>query len=261
MKPFTHIQHLLYEYIRGEISQDEQSEIENHLVVCPRCRLVHQRMTETMQVLDRATPQPSDQRPPEFWNSFAARVEERLTKAERTNNRATTTFSDGLQWFGGMRWRTAFAIAGGFAALTAAFLLLQGRPTPPAEQRTASTDRVVSGTEQVDKRMTQYLRKSHTLLVGLTNMKASPGTPVDIDAERQASRSLVNEARILKHQPLDPRSARLVGDLERIFIELANTEPGKRVGDIDIIRNGIHQENLLFKVRMAQARYDPAQGK
>jgi hypothetical protein len=260
MKPFAHIQHQLYEYIRGELSPIERSTIEAHLAVCSRCRMSYKRMTEAMQTLDRATPQPSDQRPQEFWNSFAARVEERITKAERTKNHIETTFNDGLQWLLGMRWRTAFAIAGGFAAIAVAFLLWQGRPIPPTERQTTSTDRVPSGAEQVDKRMTQYLRKSHTLLVGLTNMKASPGTPVDIEAERQVSRLLVNEARILKHQPLDPRSARLVGDLERIFIELANAEPRKRAGDIDIIRNGIRQENLLFKVRMAQARYEPVQG-
>jgi len=158
------------------------------------------------------------------------------------------------------RWRTAFAIAGGFAAIAAAFLLLQGRPTPPRDVEAGLAPPVPSPV-RVDERMTEYLRKSQTLLVGLTNKKAVPGKPVDIDAEREASRSLVTEARFIKHQSLDRRSSRLVGDLERIFIEVANAEPMMRSGDIEIIRNGIRQENLLFKVRMAQARYEPVRQK
>jgi hypothetical protein len=70
---------------------------------------------------------------------------------------------------------------------------------------------------------------------------------------------LVREARYLKQQPLDVRSRQLMNDLERILIELANTEEQNDLPNVEIIRGGIHQENLLFKIRMAEAMYDSAQ--
>ena len=45
-------------------------------------------------------------------------------------------------------------------------------------------------------------------------------------------------------------------DMERILIELSNVEGHNDPSDMSIIRSGIHHENLLFKVRMAEARYD-----
>jgi len=257
----SYIRRRLYEYIRGELPPEEQDVIERHLLTCKRCRIAHEQMTLTIQVLSGDTSLPSEERSVEFWNTFATRVEEQIQRTRGAVVQKETPISDAFQWILGMRWRTALSIVGGFAAIAAAFFLWQGHPATPDNRQTEVAMPVPSALERVDERMAQYLRKSQTLLVGLTNKRAAAGRPVDIDAEREASRALVNEARLFRHEPLDPRSARLVGDLERIFIEVANTEPSRRTADIDMIRSGIRQENLLFKVRMAQARFEPAQGK
>jgi hypothetical protein len=62
----------------------------------------------------------------------------------------------------------------------------------------------------------------------------------------------VHEARYLRNQPLDARSAELVGDLEKIMIELANLEEEHDLPNVELIRTGIRRENLLFKIRMAE---------
>jgi hypothetical protein len=49
-----------------------------------------------------------------------------------------------------------------------------------------------------------------------------------------------------------------VSDLEKILIQLENIKSQHDLPDVEIIRGGIHQENLLFKTRMAEARYDSA---
>lgn len=261
MRTHGRIRLRLYDYIQGELPPDDHSEIERHLMVCSRCRSLHEQMAGTLREFDRPATLPSEERSEMFWSTFAGRVEQRVQAAEAPSRNADGTIGSALQWIMGMRWRTAFAIAGGFAVITVAFLLWQGRPEPPVSRQAEVLSPGPSTSTRVDMRMTEYLRKSQTLLVGLTNKKPLRGKPVDIDAEREASRSLVKEARFMKRRPLDPRSARLVGDLERIFIEVANSEPGARTGDLEVIRNGIRQENLLFKVRMAQARYEPAYGK
>jgi len=43
--------------------------------------------------------------------------------------------------------------------------------------------------------------------------------------------------------------------MESILIELSNIEGERGASSMDIIRSGIHHENLLFKIRMAEAVY------
>jgi len=90
------------------------------------------------------------------------------------------------------------------------------------------------------------------LLVGIENMKTGEGGAVDLSAERRASRDLVQEARYFRQLRLDPRSERLMGDLEKIFIELSNSHDSRSRPDVELLRSGIQQENLLFKIRMAE---------
>ncbi len=108
------------------------------------------------------------------------------------------------------------------------------------------------------ERMSEYLRKSRTLFVGIVNMKTDPSSPLDLSAEQQLSRSLVHEARYLKQRMLGSRSAKLVNDMEKILIELANLESANDLPNVELIRGGIAQENLLFKIRMAEATLDTA---
>jgi len=44
--------------------------------------------------------------------------------------------------------------------------------------------------------------------------------------------------------------------MERILIELANLEEEADLPNVELIQSGIHRENLLFKIRMANPVYD-----
>ena len=77
----------------------------------------------------------------------------------------------------------------------------------------------------------------------------------DLQAEREASRELVNEARALREEALDVNSARLINDLEKIQIELANMTPDDASPGVAMLRQGIESKNLLFKLRIAETLY------
>jgi hypothetical protein len=109
--------------------------------------------------------------------------------------------------------------------------------------------------DSTNVQMQSYIRKSKMLLVGLSNMKSDTIDPEDLAREREASHALAREARALQARPIDSRSRRLVGDLEKIWIELANSPPSELSDQIDVIRNGIHKENLLFRIRMEERMY------
>jgi RNA processing factor Prp31 len=77
---------------------------------------------------------------------------------------------------------------------------------------------------------------------------------VDLSAERELSRQLVRETRELRDH-LDPQAAQLVGDMEKILIEIASRNETTDRDHFDLIRSGIRQQNLLFKVRMTESVY------
>jgi len=79
--------------------------------------------------------------------------------------------------------------------------------------------------------------------------------PADLRTEQRISRELVSEARVLRQEPLDLHSARLISDLEKIQIELANMGPENSSPGVALIRQGIESNNLLFKIRIAESVY------
>ncbi len=104
----------------------------------------------------------------------------------------------------------------------------------------------------VQEAVGDYLTSSRMLLVGISNLSPEEGQPIDLGVERTAARSLVLQARLLSVEPLDERSRLLVEELERILIELANLEESADLPDVEMIRTGVRQQNLLFKIRMAE---------
>ena len=90
------------------------------------------------------------------------------------------------------------------------------------------------------------------LLVGIANLNPEEGKPLDLGIERKAARSLVLQARLLSERSIDERSRELLQELERILIELANLEETADVPEVEMIRTGMRQQNILFKIRMAE---------
>jgi len=118
---------------------------------------------------------------------------------------------------------------------------------------------VVTTADPVRMELAEYYRKSKILLVGISNINPELGQSVDLAVERQVARQLIYQTRYLDSKQLDERSRALVRALERILIELANMEQQADLKDVDIIRAGIHQENMLFKIRMAESDYATAE--
>jgi hypothetical protein len=135
--------------------------------------------------------------------------------------------------------------------------LLRHEPPPPVA-RTTVAQRTAPAVKprSADTRVQDYLRKSRILLVGIANMPTGKDEPLDLKPEREASRALVREARYLRQQDIDPRSERLMEDMEKVLITLSNTREQTAFPELAIIRGGIERENLLFKIRITETLYD-----
>ncbi len=251
-------------------------------------------MQEALALATRADRPASDARSKEFWAAFATAVEGRISRSRQKKTLLADVWDLVHSYF--FFRRGSFALAGMAAAMILLAIVLVNRPNPPREvvfvdssksksipleprngialradeerpgqsddvsqpNYTASPQELPLRVRYADNRMSQYLRKSKILLIGIANLKTDEGQPVDLSVEQRTSRELVREARYLKQRPLNPRVDQLVDEMSRILIELANVTKDKQVPNMEIIRSGIHQENLLFKIRMAEAVYDSA---
>jgi hypothetical protein len=248
------IQERLYESVVGRLSAQEQQEIEEHCRECAECRADLEALDSVVRAVGPPAVDPSEQRDALYWAGFADRVEARIGQAKEPRTPFWKPWLEELEALLTRSWKPVGAAAG-VLALAVVFFLLSGRestapPTPPAEGPSVAT----AVPDSTRERFAHYLRKSGTLLVGLTNRKIDDDH-VDLSAERELSRELVHESRELQKISMDPQADRLVGDMERILIEIASRNPITDREHFDLIRSGINQENLLFKVRMTESMY------
>lgn len=260
---------LLYDHVRGTLDPADAARVEEHLRACREC----DREAESHRALLRAvpvpSPRPSDVLPESYWTGFANEVMGRVGSgpvprpgpiARLLGRRSDPARAPlGVPPLG-----LRLAVAASAAAVIAVvwFALPDRREGRPGGG-IGGNDRNAAGATDVadsrgaadtltefDRRLSRYFRTSKALLVGFSNLGDARGGIVDLDAERELSRSLLREARFLRTGPVDARSERLIGDLDRILIALANGDASE--SDIELIRGGIENGNLLFKLRMQE---------
>jgi hypothetical protein len=242
---------LLYEFATGGLSEREHSSVDLHVAGCSTCRSELDRLRSLLKVLPAGSVRPSEKRTGEFWDAFARNVESRIAAGNHHRAAGPSVW----EWLASLlllRPRMVPLVAASLAVFGAAIFSWHMFLSQP--NRTEAARRPASG--QASERVGQYFRKSKVLLVGLANMRTTGDGSLDLSVEREASRALVHEARELKQRPLDRRSAQLITEMERILIQLATLEETNDLPGVEIIRGGIQRENLLFKIRMAEARYD-----
>ncbi len=249
-------QHALYDLLQNQLNDDESRRVQQHLAECPSCTEDLNQLQRTLSMLPSYDP--AEEKGKDFFNALAARIETEIRQQRAPRLNTVTEFFQKIRLLAALRPAYAYGFGGALGMMILAVLFFVRLPERHVEY--AATEQRLSDYELVhlraQQRMSNYLQKSKTLLVGIANMKESDHEDVDFTAERKLSRNLVYEARYLKSQPIDERSARLVQDLQKILIELANLEETNDLPNVEMIRTGIDEENLLFKIRMAQASLD-----
>ena len=246
-----HVQNALYDYLAGELPELERQRVERHLANCTSCRADLESFRSTLALFPRPDVQPSETRDGAFWASFASAVERKLPPAPARTS-ALAALGESVSRFIQVNTGTLLAGSGALAVIALAAILLWPRGTAvESVQPNPVTQPVAIRLAPGANRVHEYLKRSKVLLVGLSNMRSDEGGPIDLSVEREQSRALVHEARYLRQQPLDMRSAKLIGDIQTLMIELANAPNAQETPDI--IRSGIRRQNILFKIRMTES--------
>jgi hypothetical protein len=247
----------LYEYIRGELAPEEMERVAGHLASCDRCSAEMDSLRSVIGLTSTHVSSASDTRPEEFWNGFAASVERRIELANSPGRRPPLRIREKIMAIFTLRPRPVFLAGGALAAAALAVIFLRiFSGGSPREEISSAAAIEPARAVPADYRMGDYLRKSKVLLVGIAHLDAEDDQPIDLTKESKVSQELLDDARYLKSQPLDIRSAKLIDDLQKILISLANMKEQEGLPNVEMIRSGIHRENLLFKIRMAEAMCD-----
>jgi len=257
MSQHDKIQRQFYDYIKSELTLLEREGLDAHLISCSICKKELKELNELIETeLPLPNTMPSDERPTVYWNNFTLEVERRIRELDADGISRPVSFWDWLSSLFTMHKRQVIAIGSSLAVLCIAISIWLLRTAPPIEIAPVQTVATSNQLDDVDKKVNKYLHKSKTLLVGISNLDLVRDNTPDLTTEKKVSRELVREARYLHGQPLDMRSAKLIDDLEKIQIEIGTMKDNGVVPRIQMVKNGIHSGNLLFKIRMAESVFD-----
>ena len=248
------VEQLLYEYARGQLDRGQAQAVDEHIARCNKCFGDLQIVKETARIVAPRTNRPSEERSEAFWTGFLEKVEEK-THAEKSRSVVSNPFWDEIRSVLTYRRPALLAAAGVVALMIVAVVLWISAPL--SQQVDEQSVQAVGGVKADSLRveLADYFRRSKVLLVGISNISMERGERLDLSTERKAARKLIQQARYLDNRAPDERSHELIKALERILLELANMEQQADLPDVEIVRSGIHRENMLFKIRMAESEY------
>lgn len=277
MKSHGEIQDTLYDFVMNDLGAEEMEAVSLHLRTCGECRTAVEEIEQLVAAVPRPHGRPSDRVDEPHWAELAARVERSLPPARSVAGRHAMdaphaprprypkhALSSGERLRMFLPWpRPAFALslAALAVALTAVLALWpREHEEPVAHTAEAGVDEAgqdfrtgsLSQLQGSGADIAAHLRRSKNLLVGLANKPIEPEATADLSVEREASLRLLADNRRYRSEVLDQQSSEVLADLEKIMLEVANSRDQAAAADLDLIRQGIRQQNLLFKVRMAE---------
>ena len=223
---------VLYHY--GEA--DDQGALETHLADCAACRADLGRVRVALEAV-------RPEEPPDRGADYGARVWERL------QTRLALSGTGGGRWPGWARGSAPrrLLFTGALAAsLLLAFLLGRHSPRPGAEGTSGPVRERILLVAVGD-----HLERSQVMLLELLN--ADPKAPLDVRAERRSAEDLLPANRLYRQAAVrtgEPGVARVLEELERVLVEVANGPPELGPEETLALRRRIESQGVLFKVRV-----------
>ncbi|MEZ5293091.1 MAG: hypothetical protein R2745_18565 [Vicinamibacterales bacterium] len=226
--------------------------LEAHLAGCAECRAALDRLARTLSFVDAAPGEEPDA-------GFEARLWSRLAPAlhiPRAQPRWRT---------GATRWALLAAAAGLVLAFVGGWLVRDRSAAAPAVATTAPAPSAGSGeapaavqTRVLVLAVGDHLERTEAVLAELMNTS-------DVGMERDRAAELVAANRLLRQTAAQTGEDELddvLGDIERVLVEVANAPPEASDAALEALRARVERRGILFRVRVLgdelRARQAPA---
>jgi len=263
MRAHRTIQRNLYGYLRGELSAEDQREIENHLKSCVACGKELQSLREAMDLLTQKVRKPSEGRTELYWQQFAEKVERRIqTQSSEGSSSFVARLLDLLVE---NRKPIGFGLVSALSLMVLAFTVwsLWIKAPMPAQIASETASQGSNGMHDnvlrssMELRADNYLEQSKMLLIGIMNTetKSLVESKSTFEHQRAMSRVLVRESQEISSGLTDPSQQRLkelVSDLGLILIQIANLESKQGVEGVEIVKGGVERNGILFKINLEE---------
>jgi len=259
MDECRHIQKIMIDALYDALGASEREQFQTHLAECPACTDQYAELQSTLTLMDRREiPEPD----PVYWQRYNEKLERRLSR-EVSPAGSPGAFRRNLRgWF---RWEPqwGYRIAVGMALVVLGIII--GRvylaPSGPVATNSA-TGPVPAQNAAVIRQTRDYLERSKLVLMGLVNMDQEQEAEFmqNFSVQQDVSQALVKEAGVLKKELAAPRQERLrelVSELEMILRQIANLDKQYDMDEIRIIRMGVRQKFLLFKIHVEELNAAP----
>jgi hypothetical protein len=215
----------------------DQACAEAHLAACAMCRGELERLGTLLAVIASNA---EAEAPPGFERVRWARLEPHVRRVPRVG---------WLEWIAPRR----LAFAAGAASLVLAAFLAGRWSTPPASP--ALTSGVAEIADGAPERVLlgaagEHLDRSQRVLVELLN--GEPTTRMAA-SERERAADLVAASRLIRQSAADAGETALadvLGDLERVLMELANGSDRDPAAELRLLRERIEARGILFRMRV-----------
>ena len=220
----------------GESTAAERTRVRTHLEQCHECRTLEQELRAVLTAVDTT---PLNEPPSGFEREMWARIEPLLPVRESWRAR-----------WSGMVPRLAVAASIG-VLLVAAFAAGRVWDRPPVRSSAAIVDDRATTERMLRAEVEDHLERSQRVLVELVNADYEVGAPIAGDRARAAD--LVAAGRLYRRsaeQMGDSEIGRLLEDLERVLVEVANGPTDVAPADMSRLRQRIDDQDLLFRVRV-----------
>jgi hypothetical protein len=222
----------------GELPQDAQETLRQHLADCEDCRGSYNALTRTLHLT-------SGLQAPDPGLEFEARIWARVAPGVQSARRLSSSW-----WRLGAVAAALLVIAGG-AWRWSSGLSKQSAPAPMALTTPAD-----NGTRErvLLAAVDAHLVQTEMLFVELLNAPADASG--SFSYARLAADDLLASGRLYRETARDTGASQLVAvfdELEPVLVEVARSGADTNAGDIRALRGRIEQDDLLFKVRAVAA--------
>jgi hypothetical protein len=238
----------------GELEAQARERVRAHLASCAGCQRADQELRATLRLVDVA---PAVEPPPGFEKAMWARLAPQLDTARPRTSVVMARWPPAVAAWSRLAW------AGGVAATIAiAFAAGRNWPAPGGAVSPGAARATAAMRERVlDSEVEAHLERSQRVLAELVNIDAPPAVQMASDRARAAD--LVAAGRVFRRSADDlgdVATSELLGDLERVLLDVANGSLDPSRAEMDDLRARIDDQDLVFRLRVVAMELRRRQG-
>lgn len=251
---------LFMDGLYNRLNAEQNMALANHLKSCEKCASEYSEMTETLLAMrQRRRPEPE----PSFWEEYWDKMSVKLYKenAPPSLDRARKKklyrfFTISPRWVLQAAAALLILLIGIYAGKTIFTSKVNLDRRSQVQQTLA--DQAVAQTD-LKIRTSNYVERSKRILLAIMNFdtEREDSYVLDLPYKKQISRDLVQEASYLKSElsvAHQNRLKNLVGELERILLQIANLESEHNLDSIELIQGGVDWQGILLKIHLSDMR-------